>query len=356
MQNKINILFVIDGLNGGGKERQLIEILRNLDRERFFVGVVTFNENQHYTKQAAQLADYFKFRKKRPLKIEPLFSIWRCFREFRPDIVHTWDTLSSFFCFIPCKIYGVPLIDGSVRDAGLDLGILFPFKRFFLKRADLVIGNSLAGLKTYRTKGIVIYNAIDTARFIKPENSQEFNIIMTANFTDYKDQFTFLKAAVKLVQDQTVNQVFLLGDGPHKEKYIKWINEEYSHIKANFHFPGVVRNVEHYLANCKVGILCSTPEYSEGLSNSVLEYMAAGLVPIVTDLGGSAEIVTNEVNGFLIQPKDDIKIVELIHLIKDNPDLHKQILEKAKETIAEKFSMQKNLGTLTKIYSDLHKS
>ena len=347
---------VCSGLAPGGKERQLIEAVKNIDKESFACGIITFNSNHHYSLEAQEYAVYFRELRKRPTRLEPLYSIWQVFREFKPDIVHTWDTLSSFYSYIPCKILSIPMIDGSVRDSGLDLGIFYPIKRFFLKRADLVIGNSLAGLKAYNIKGTVIYNVIDPARFIKPKNTREFNIVMTANFTDYKDQFTFLKAAVQLVLDHTVNQVFLLGDGPYKEKYRTWINKEYSHIKANFHFPGVVRDVENYLSNCKVGILCSTPEYSEGLSNSVLEYMAAGLVPIVTDLGGSAEIVENGVNGFLIQPKDDIKIVEFVKMIKKNPGLHKQLLEQAKATISEKFTMQKNLGILTTVYSKLYKS
>ncbi len=41
---KIKILYIIDGLGGGGKERQLIEILKGTDREKFTVGIITFNK------------------------------------------------------------------------------------------------------------------------------------------------------------------------------------------------------------------------------------------------------------------------------------------------------------------------
>ena len=344
---------ICSGLEPGGKERQLIELVKNLDKENFILGIITFNIHHHYTEQAKESTSYFRELRKRPTRLEPLFTIWNCFREFKPDIVHTWDTISSIYSFLPCKTLGIPLIDGSVRDAGIDKGIFYHIKKIFLKQADLVIGNSIAGLRTYQTKGIVLYNAIDTARFAEPDVTHEFNMVMTANFSDYKDQLTFLKAAIMLVQDHTVNQVFLLGDGPYKEKYVKWIANNYPHLKMNFHFPGTVRNVESYLANCKVGVLCSTPEYSEGLSNSVLEYMAAGLIPIVTNLGGSAEIVEDGKNGYLILPKDDLKIVEIVHSLKQDSDLCLRLLQQAKATIEEKFSMHKNLKTLTTLYNTL---
>jgi glycosyltransferase involved in cell wall biosynthesis len=245
------------------------------------------------------------------------------------------------------------LIDGSIRDCGIDRGIFYHFKRFLLKRANLVIGNSSAGLSAYKTKGQVLYNAINSERFNERVIAQEFNVIMTANFTEYKDHLTFLNAAIPLLQDHTVDNVFLVGEGPFKEKYISWISTEHPELFSRFHFTGAVFNVEEYLARCHVGVLCSTPEYSEGLSNSVLEYMAAGLVPIVTNLGGSKEIVEDDINGYLINPRDDKKIVELIHLLKNSPSIRMQIIEQAKATIENKFSLKKNLDTLSLIYTNL---
>ncbi len=352
----MKILFVIDGLRPGGKERQLIEIIKNMDRDRFVFGIVTFNKDQHYTKLAKKYTSYFKELKKRPLRIEPLFSMWKCFKEFKPDIVHTWDSLSSLYSYLPSRFHKLKLIDGSIRDAGIDKGWTYGFKRFFLKRADEVVGNSYAGLRNYKVEGKVIYNALNKSRFLPNSVSKEFNIIMTANFTDYKDQLTFLKAAAQLVKNQTVDSVYLLGDGPFRQVYIDWINNNHQEYSTRFHFPGTVSNVEEYLAKCKVGILCSTPEFSEGLSNSVLEYMFAGLVPIVTDLGGSSEIVDNKKNGFLIKPKDSDKIVELVHLLKNEQKLMEKLVFEAKQTIEKKFSIQKVLGDFYDLYNELYSS
>jgi len=353
MKNKINILFVIDGLAGGGKERQLVEILKNIDKSRFELGVVTFNKNQHYTQQVTQLADYFKYIEKQSNKLKPLTAIWQVYQEFKPNIVHTWDSLSSFYSYLPSKYFKAIIIDGSIRDAGVDKGWNYHFKRFFLKRATLIISNSFAGLSAYKVEGTVLYNAIDTSRFLTPSQNPEFNLIMTANFSSYKDQQTFLNAAIALVYDQFVDNVYLLGDGPYLKTYMNWVDKEYPDIAHKFYFAGSVANVEEYLSNCKIGVLCSTPEYSEGLSNAVLEYMAAGLIPIVTNLGGSSEIIEDEINGYLIEPKDHSKIIELVCWLKNDPGIMKTLKSNAKNTILEKFSIQNTSRDLSSIYESL---
>jgi glycosyltransferase involved in cell wall biosynthesis len=355
MASPIRVLFILSGLDAGGQERQFYEFLKGFDRSKYVLGVVVFNDNQHYTKQVSQEASYFKILKKRPTRLEPLFYIWKCYKDFKPDIVHTWDSLSSFYSFFPSKLYKVKTIDGSIRDAGVDKGFNKIFKHFFLKRSDLIVTNSFAGLKAYNVTGEVIYNVLNQERFKIKIKSAEFNLVMAANFSDYKDQQTFLKAAVILVQEKTADHIFLLGEGPYKAKYEDWIVKNYPGIQDNFHFPGAVGNVEEYLAKCQVGILCSTLKYCEGLSNSVLEYMAAGLISIVTDIGGSSEIIENGSNGFLIKPGDADRIIKIVRQIRIDSALAEKIKTNARKTITDKFNFMENIRKLENIYQRITK-
>jgi glycosyltransferase involved in cell wall biosynthesis len=349
----IHVLYVTDGLAAGGKERQLLELIKNLDKKEFACGVITFNSHQHYSAQAKDRCDRYWELKKRPTRLEPLYSIWKCFREFKPDIVQTWDSLSSFYAYLPCKAHHIPLIDGSIRDAGIDKGWEYIFKRFYLKRADYVVSNSHAGLKNYQIEGQVIYNAIDTSRFLPNALNDGLNIVMTANFSEYKDHDTFLKAAVELTKERIVDHVYLLGDGPGRQKYIAWVERNYPSFSGRIHFPGAVCNVEEYLANCRIGVLCSTARFSEGISNSVLEYMAAGLVPVMTDTGAAREIICDGANGFLFPPGDWQMIVNIVKLVKVDSSKKEIIVEAAKKTIAERFDLKTNILKYTGIYREL---
>lgn len=348
------IIFVINSINSGGKERQLVEILRYLTQNGIIVGVVTFSEENDYDSTVGQYAAYYKKLAKRPTRLEPVFTIWPCFAEFKPDLIHTWDSLSSFYSFLPSFFLRIKLIDGSIRDAGVDNGIFYWFKRFFLRNSDLVVSNSNAGLKYYNLKGEVLYNSIDTSRFSKPDyDSDDFNIIMTANFTDYKDQLTFIKAAIILKNEGFVDNIYLAGSGPNLEKFKGYIIDKAFDIKASFHFIGSVNNIETYLAKCKVGVLCSTSKYGEGVSNSVLEYMAAGLVAIGTNIGGTSEIIEDGINGFLTNEGDSESIVAIVKKVKTDENLFREITQNAKNTITEKFSYEKNCGKIVNLYRKL---
>lgn len=350
----IRILFIIDGLKPGGKERQLVEIIKVLSQNKnYCIGVITFNKNQHYSSFIKENTDFFSELNKKLNPFLPFISIWKPINDFKPNIIHTWDSLSSLYSFLPCRSLGIKFVDGSIRDAGVDKSWHKQLKLFFLKRTDSIIANSKAGLKAYHVTGNIIYNAIDINRFIVPESNQYFSIIMTANFTDYKDHETFISAAIQLLNEQVVDHVYLLGDGPYKQKYIALLENNHPKIADKFSFPGAVYDVEKYLAKCKIGVLCSTPEYSEGLSNSVLEYMAAGLLPIVTDLGGSSEIIENQRNGFLIKPKGKQEIVEIVKKMKHNRPLLEEYIEQAKKTIHNKFASKSNISHLETIYDKL---
>jgi len=351
-KRRFNILHIIDGLRAGGKERQLIELIKHIDRLRFCVGVVTFNKNQHYFNNTCRLSDYFRVLEKRN-KLKPLFTIWKCFQEFIPDIVHTWDSLSSFYSYLPIRVQRAAFIDGSIRDAGIDKGWQYHYKRFYLKRADMVLSNSHAGLKAYHVAGEVLYNALDLSRFMPNQNLDKFNIIMTANFTDYKDHATFFKAAKVLAESGVVDQVLLAGDGPRIKHFQEMVIGWDRHISIMFHFLGQISNVEEYLSRCRIGVLCSTARYSEGISNSVLEYMAAGLIPITTDIGAIPEIICNGVNGLLFKAGDWEEIVRLVTEVKMNPALQQTIMTNARKTIEEKFDCQSNIGKCMDIYLKL---
>ncbi|MFN8258885.1 MAG: glycosyltransferase [Bacteroidales bacterium] len=353
-KKKIKILYIIDGLFPGGKERQFIEILKGLDREEFTIGIVTFNRDLFYSKQAKELSDYFVELDKRKNKFKPFITIWKCFTHFKPDLVHTWDYLSSLYSYFPAKFSGSKFINGSIRDSGTEKGWQNLVKKIMLRISDLVIANSLAGLKNYGVnKGEVIYNAVDLNRFLPKHQNEEFNVIMVANFSDYKDHNTFTLAAIQLVKNGIVDKVYYAGDGKFRSKYEQMVGNEMPGETNQFVFLGAIANVEEILQNCEVGVLCSTLKYSEGISNSVLEYMAASLVPVVTNIGGSSEIINNTLNGFLINAESVDEIISKVKLVKSDKEIRDKIIFEARKTIEEKFNYKNNLIKLVDIYKRL---
>lgn len=69
-QKPLHKLFIIDGLHGGGKERQLEKIIKYMPRTQYKIGVITFNKNKHYSEFVKNNVDFFIELRKRPTRLE----------------------------------------------------------------------------------------------------------------------------------------------------------------------------------------------------------------------------------------------------------------------------------------------
>ena len=83
------------------------------------------------------------------------------------------------------------------------------------------------------------------------------------------------------------------------------------------------------------------PSYSEGLPTSVMEACAGGCAIVATDVGGTNEIITDGVNGFLYEPKNEVDLENKIKYLIENPDIRKEFGEKAKLNIVKEYSWDK---------------
>lgn len=353
MSERIRILFVTDGLGNGGKERQIIETLRNIDRRIFSPGVLTFNDNQHYTKTASGTADYFEVIRKDNNVFNPFFSIFNTYERFKPDVTHSFDIISALYSYLPSKLYGSKIVNGSIQDTGLDKGWQRKLKILLLKLSDVAISNSRKGLTEYGVNGEVVFNYMNTSRFFPPDRGKEFNVVMVANFTKYKDYDTFIRVMRRLILENLIDEAYAVGSGNNFNHYKDEINSLEPEVKNRIILTGNIYNVEELLTKMSVGFLFSTEEFSEGLSNSVQEYMASGVIPIVSDIGASDELINNGVNGFLVDKYDTEGIAGIVRRLREDKQYRDELSANCLISIKEKFSTEKTLGRMESIYKEL---
>lgn len=348
----IRILFATDGLGNGGKERQLIETIKHLDSSLFNVGLITFNNNQYYSELGERISEYYSVFIKEKNILEPFLSVFEAFENFKPDIVHSFDILSSMYTYIPSILYKAKIVNASIQDSGLDKGWQCKMKKCLLSIADAKISNSLAGFHYYNTEGELLYNFINPDRFEERKLNEGFNVVMVANFTDYKDYSSYFGIIKELIRQKLIDKAYAVGAGKYFSKYHKEISLD-EVLNDNVVFTGNISDVEGLLCSMSVGFLFSTEEYGEGISNSVLEYMASGVVSIVSDIGASSEIIDHGVDGFLVKKDDLYGITEIIRKLKNNVNYKESIIENGRRKINEKFSLNENIRKLEMIYNRL---
>src|SRR5438105_4356067 len=123
---------------------------------------------------------------------------------------------------------------------------------------------------------------------IFPGRSERKLIVMVANMlSDVTGHPRLIAAAPAIVREFPQVRFVLVGDGERRKEFERQVAE--LALERNFLFLGRRRDVPEILASCDIAVLPST---AEGMPNAVLEYMAAGLATVASNVGGVADSLT----------------------------------------------------------------
>lgn len=357
---KINILYCIEYLGAGGTEKQLVALMHGLDKNKFtphlcclrssMIGSCRKDEAHHYFNEmpfAKIQLDFVSFKKVKT--VFELFKLIRYLKKNNIDIIQTFFQDPTVIGLIAGKLAHVKPIIASFRDLGFwrdqenDLKM-----RLTYRACSAYIANSLAVQRVFvdayglpAEKVQVIYNGIAFEKFHfrepiinTPGRPRRVGII--ANFNrKVKRHDIFIKAA-KLVADKINAVEFIIaGSGELKPELMSLARE--LHIAERINFYGVAQDIPEFLKTIDVGVITSD---TEGFSNTILEYMAAGVPVVATAVGGNLEIITDGVNGFLAPAGDYVSISEKINNLLLKPELVGKITEKAHDDICQKYSIR----------------
>jgi glycosyltransferase involved in cell wall biosynthesis len=365
---KIKLLFFLDSLCAGGKERRFMQLLQYLkERNDFQIQVVLIDNIIHY-RDVLNFNIPILFVERKISKKDPLvfFKFHKIVQKFKPDLIHVWGGMTCFYAIPTSLFLNIPLLNSQIADAtilenrSIFFKLLWSINRNYSKK---LFSNSIAGLKAYHVnddKGIVIYNGIYLDRFKNLVQKSEikkkykiktkFSVVMVAKFGRNKDYNLFLDVAKKVSEKRNDVTFIAVGDGVTKNKI-----EGYAQIGNinNLIFTGNIRNVEDVVNYCDIGVLFTDMRYhNEGIPNAVMEYMALSKPVIATDSGGTSELVLETVSGFLVDRDIDLIAENIIQLL-DNPSLRKQMGINGRVIIENKFTISKMGAEFVKQYKEL---
>jgi len=361
----MKVLYIIDSLHAGGKERRLIQSLNGLIKKKDFNALLIIQDEKIFYKEISKLPIRVIFLKRNLFKDYLILNKFlKIIKEFEPDIVHCWYTIAAIHFAPICTILKIPFINSGITAAPktrklskryIANALTYPF-------SNVILSNSQAGLDELFVpveKQKVIYNGFDFRRLnnLKDKNSLlndlKINkpiIGMIASFSKRKDHHTLLKAANVLS-----NKCYfvLIGNGETFEEIMTLATIMKLH---NTIFLGYQNDVESIINIFDIGVLLSNNNiHGEGISNSILEYMALGKPVIATDNGGTHEIVLNNQTGFLIQSKNDKQLVERIDFLLENPQCAFHLGQQGKTRIENFFSFENMVDQTHDLYQNVIK-
>lgn len=362
-----NVVLAIGQLHAGGTEGQLVQLALGLRDRGIRVAVATlFDRGVHSDAlEAAGVEVYFAgFPEVRrnpgsAWRLIPAFMRYvRWLRAQRPQVVQMFLYHAYAITAPAARLARIRVIVGGRRSlSNFKQGrcvalawerVVNALTTHFVANCRAVADDAIRTERIAPARMSVILNGLPPQHLLPatPIQVQSGNPVVAcvANLRKYKGHHDLLAAMDLLHRDGKPFTLLLAGEGELEEK----LRRDSEAMGLDVRFLGSVRNVAEVLAAADIAVL---PSHHEGLSNSVLEAMAAGRAVVATAVGGTPEMLDG--CGVLVPPQEPRALAEALGHLLDNPDEAEALGRAARERVAAHFTINSMIDRYVDLYEEL---
>jgi glycosyltransferase involved in cell wall biosynthesis len=365
----------------GGTERQVMNLALGIDSSRFDVHFACLKRWGDFLEdveaKGSPLAEYPIPRLYGVQALRRQLEFARALRRDGIDIVHTYGFYPNVFAVAAARLARVPVIVASIRENG---DLLTPaqrrVQRLSCRLADAIIVNAESVKRRIVSDGYdaeritVIRNGIDLARFRGRRDSGRLRrelsvpaqaplVAVFARLVPAKGIEYFLQAAAGVAQRFPEARFVVVGESrvvrdgvivesPYKRELVQYASR--LGLNGRVLFTGFRMDIPEVLPDVTLSVL---PSLSEGLPNSVLESMAAGVPVVATGVGGTPEAVQDGVSGLLVPPSDAVALERAICSLLEDRALAARLGRAAEQRVSEHFSNEQMVRRTERFYLSL---
>ena len=390
------VVLLIPTLDRSGAEKQCALLATGLPRDQFDVHVIALTRGGPYADELAAAGIPLTVIGKRS-KFDPT-SFWRLRSELKrlqPDILHTWLFAANSYGRLCAGV--IPKAKVVVSERCVDswkAGWQLWLDRRLIARTDRLVGNSPSVVEFYRELGVppeklvCIPNGIECGvrsaecgvenEELRDEPPSQ---IESSPFTRHSPLDTHYSTSLltelnlppdafvagfvgrlarqKRVEDliwavETLRQIrtrlhlVIIGDGPERGRLEEFVRNV--HCTGHVQFTGHRDDAARFLPAFDVFCLASS---FEGMSNSIMEAMAAGLPVIASDIPPNRELVVPHETGFLCKLGDSVGFMQFLRRLIDEPGLGERLGAAGRERIRAEFSVRRMIDRYAAVYQQL---
>jgi glycosyltransferase involved in cell wall biosynthesis len=374
---KINLLYIITKLELGGAQKQLLNLIRRLDKERFNILLFTAQDGL-LVGDASSISGLILNRSKylecpiNPFKDSlALIEIFLFIKKNKIDIVHTHSSKAGILGRFAAKLARAKVIVHTVHGWSFNncqsnlkriffiwlerLAAEFTDKLIVVSGHDMDIG--LENRIGTTTKYTIIRYGIDYGEFaVKEKNIKEelgipsdnSIVTMVSCLKPQKRPQDFIRIASLVAKELSKVKFLLVGDGILRSTVEDLIDK--FKLQQKVILLGWRKDIPRILSVTDVLVLTSL---WEGLPIAVLEAMVSSKPVIATDTGGVSEVIRDADTGFLAKPGDVNAMSEKLIILLRDGRLRQIIGQRAKDSLGLDFSVDNMLNNTQRIYVSL---
>jgi glycosyltransferase involved in cell wall biosynthesis len=318
----VKVSFVIDNLSRAGTETQLLALIRHLDRSAIEPTLVLLDGENELSRSLEPDCPLIRLGVRILVGLRAAKAALRLqwfWRQYQPDITQIYFLDSAYFGVPIARLCGVKKVV-RVRN---NLGYWLTRRHRILNRllrpwVDVTLTNSESGREQLLTEGLtperiaVIENGVDLASGGRVSPLPSLTVGCVANLRPVKNIAGLLRTA-KIVCDRLPTARFVVAGGGDQRAELETL-KAFLGLGDRFCFLGPVTDVPAFLRGVSIAVL---PSLSEGMSNAVLEYMAAGKAIVATDVGANRAVLGD--TGVIVPPGDDLALADAILNLLNDP-------------------------------------
>lgn len=364
------VLFFISSLNQGGAERQMMELMRGLDPERFETRLALCQrvDDLGYSLPCGE-----------PYSLDATFGptpasfarLVRVVREVRPDVIHSYMGYENLFARLAGRYTGIGKVVSSVRCTRMPRRDVF-YERTTRGMIDALICNSV-GIRDelHQRAGIpvadidVIENGVDQERFRPVDAAERARIrgewrmdgrrvlIVPGRLSAQKNQVAIVRALESMKRDGALPPdltVIFAGRGspPLHGEYVRRLAER-AKLGDALRLAGIVKPIEKVVAAAD-GVLL--PSHYEGLPNAVIESMSCATAPIVSPAANTDALVEDGVTGLVCAGTEPADIARAVgRYLALSPEQRTEMGARAYATAKERFALRRMVARTVEVYA-----
>jgi glycosyltransferase involved in cell wall biosynthesis len=359
------VLLMTRSLGHGGTERQVAELAKSLDRDRFAPHVACFDPGGFREEELRRRGvpilqmDMHSFLSRE--SIRALSRLRSYVQAHGILLAHTFDHPMNVFGVPAARLLRVPVVLSSQRShRSLIPSKYLPAVRFSDRLTNgIVVNCNFVRAHLMNDYGVpdrkihVCYNALDTTQFqpgprVRPPELEGARLVIgvICVLRAIKGLSTLVEAFAQLYRDDAGLKLLIIGSGPERDRLESQARE--LGVAPGCLFRESTSDVATWLRAIDVFVL---PSLSEALSNSLMEAMAAGCCAIASRVGGNPELVRDGETGLLFEPGDAASLAERLRAVIHSDDLRLTLADSGARFVAANFRTARSVVRMQEIYA-----